>query len=108
MWKSGLAALALAVFASPAVIAEEPAIETVATDANLVTAKVNGMVCDFCARSIMSMFGKEDAVDTVEVDLDEGEIRIGMKAGQTLSDERVAELVKKSGYSLVEILRADA
>lgn len=82
--------------------------EAAQTDANLVTAKVNGMVCDFCAQAVMSIFGKEDAVDTVEVDLDNGEIRIATKVGEDLTDARVEELVTESGYDLVEIIRPTA
>ncbi|KJS37172.1 MAG: hypothetical protein VR74_09915 [Hyphomonas sp. BRH_c22] len=64
------------------------------------------MVCDFCAQSIRKVFGKQAAVETVKVDLDKGEVVLGMKKGQTLDDETVGELIRKSGYALVEIKRA--
>ena len=105
MLKSGLVAFAFSILAVPAVMADQPSTEAVVADPNLVTAKVNGMVCDFCAQAVMSMFGKDAAVETVEVDLDRGEIRISTRDGHDLSDERVEDLVTKSGYDLVEIVR---
>ncbi|MFN3213495.1 MAG: heavy-metal-associated domain-containing protein [Henriciella sp.] len=96
-------------FASPIAAAEEtaPAQSTAMTN-TMITAKVNGMVCDFCARAVTKVFGKEDAVKNVHVDLDNGEIHVTLEAGGTLSDDRVAELVKKSGYDLVSIERETA
>ena len=84
-----------------------PAAAAEVTDAS-ATAKVKGMVCDFCARAVEKVFGREDAVEAVSVDLDEGAIRIAFKPGQSLSDERIGELVKKSGYALTAIERAGA
>ncbi|MEM9055390.1 MAG: heavy-metal-associated domain-containing protein [Pseudomonadota bacterium] len=102
-----LAASALA-FATPVALAQEDAaLETVAAQ-TLITAKVNGMVCDFCARAVTKVFGKEDAVENVHVDLDKGEIHVTLKAGTDLTDETVETLVKKSGYTLVSVARASA
>ncbi len=95
--------------ATPAAIAEDqPATETAVAAQTLVTAKVNGMVCDFCARAVTKVFGKEDAVENVHVDLDNGEIHVTLRSGSELSDARVTELVKKSGYDLVSIARETA
>lgn len=95
--------------AMPVVSAQETAATEAATSAQtLVTAKVNGMVCDFCARAVTKVFGKEAAVENVHVDLDRGEIHVTLKSGAALSDERVASLVKKSGYDLVSIERETA
>ncbi len=105
-----IAALALAfTLATPVAFADQDApSETAANAQTMVTAKVNGMVCDFCARAVTKVFGKEEAVDTVHVDLDRGEIHITLKAGTDLSDERVSDLVKKSGYDLVSVEREAA
>ncbi|MEM7327182.1 MAG: heavy-metal-associated domain-containing protein [Pseudomonadota bacterium] len=93
-------------FASPLALAEnERSAEATSSAQTLVTAKVNGMVCDFCARAVTKVFGKEAAVENVHVDLDNGEIHVTLKSGTDLSDERVATLVKKSGYDLVSIAR---
>ena len=71
----------------------------------MVTAKVNGMVCDFCARAVTKVFGKEDTVENVHVDLDNGEIHVTLKSGADMSDAEVEKLVKKSGYDLVSVGR---
>jgi len=78
-----------------------------ATSAQTVTAKVNGLVCDFCAQAVRKVFKKQDAVESVNVDLDSGEIVLGLKAGATLDDETIGKLIRKSGYSLVSIDRGE-
>ena len=99
---TALAASTLA-FAAPIASAQtETASEASQT---MLTAKVNGMVCDFCARAVTKVFGKEDAVENVHVDLDKGEIHVTLKAGSDLTDDTVASLVKNSGYDLVSINR---
>lgn len=68
---------------------------------------VKGLVCDFCARSVEKTFGKTKAVDTVSVDLDKGIIRLTLKEGKTLSDEKIAKLIKANGYALESIERSE-
>jgi len=95
--------------AAPVSMADQtPQSEASAAAQTMVTAKVNGMVCDFCARAVTKVFGKEDAVENVHVDLDKGEIHVTLKSGAALSDDRVGELVKKSGYDLVSVERETA
>ncbi len=103
-----LAATSLAAITPIAMAETNPQAETAVAAQTLVTAKVNGMVCDFCARAVTKVFGKEAAVENVHVDLDKGEIHVTLKSGAELSDERVASLVKKSGYDLVSIARETA
>ena len=97
---TALAASSIA-FATPITSAQVEATSETTASQTLLTAKVNGMVCDFCARAVTKVFGKEAAVETVHVDLDKGEIHVTLKSGTDLSDARVASLVKKSGYDLV-------
>lgn len=105
--KFTLAATALT-FASPAVLAETSAPVDALAQQTQITAKVNGMVCDFCARAVTKVFSQDDAVEAVNVDLDTGEIQVTLKAGADLTDETVADLVTKSGYDLVSVSRASA
>ena len=74
---------------------------------DVIIAKVNGLVCDFCAQALKKVFKKEDAVEDLTVDLDAGEVRISLKDGETLADERVKKLIRKSGYSLVSLAHMD-
>lgn len=78
-----------------------------AMSAQTVTAKVNGLVCDFCAQAVRKVFKKQEAVESVKVDLDNGEIVLGLKAGADMDDETIGKLIRKSGYSLVSIDRGD-
>lgn len=73
-----------------------------------VTVSVNGLVCDFCAQSIQKVFKKRDAVQSVNVDLDNGLVTIVMKPGQTLDDDTVTKLIRDGGYSVTEIERTQA
>ncbi len=102
-----IAATSLALTTPSAAAQDEIAGEAMSAQ-TLLTAKVNGMVCDFCARAVTKVFGKEDAVETVHVDLDNGEIHLTLKSGAEMSDDRVETLVKKSGYDLVSIEREAA
>ena len=102
--KIALAASTLA-FTAPIALAQAETPIEAASSQTMLTAKVNGMVCDFCARAVTKVFGKEDAVENVHVDLDKGEIHVTLKAGADLADETVDNLVKKSGYDIVAIER---
>lgn len=79
-----------------------------AEGATVIVAEVNGLVCDFCAQALKKVFKKEEAVDSIHVDLDAGEVRVTLLDGQELADERVAKLIRKSGYSLVSTSRQTA
>lgn len=101
-------------FIAPSVFAQVEPAETTApaempemahAEGTMMTVHVKGMVCDFCARAVTKVFGKKDAVDGVHVDLDSGEIHVGLKPGMSLTDAEVETLVKKSGYALVSIMR---
>ena len=71
----------------------------------VVTVAVNGMVCDFCARAIEKVFNKNQAIETVEVNLDDKQIVANLKENAILSDEEITKMVNDSGYALVDISR---
>lgn len=72
-----------------------------------VNVRVNGMVCDFCARAVEKVFTKQDAVESLTVDLSAKQITVLMKDGQTLGDDVITKLVTDSGYALVGIERGE-
>ncbi len=98
------AATLLGAAAPLAAMAEKPPATKASTE--IVTANVNGLVCDFCAQSVKKVFKKEVAVADVKVDLDAGKVVLMMKPGQTLADDRIKTLIKNSGYALTGIERA--
>ena len=106
MIRSMLIAIAVAGF-SPTTLAQSDAVPASETGETVV-AKVNGMVCDFCAQAVTKVFGREDAVESVDVDLDNGQIKVAMKPGKTLDDAKIESLVRKSGYALVAVERPSA
>ena len=73
--------------------------------AETIHTTVNGMVCAFCATGIEKTFRKQPAVATVKVDLPTKQVTITTKSGETLSDERIKEVVTYSGYTMGKIVR---
>jgi len=110
MMKSIFTTAAFALIAAPSFAQSAEPVEACAqrsaSQVHVITAKVKGMVCDFCAQAVTKVFGKRDEVDDVTVDLDEGTIILTTRGCLTLDDETVEKLVRKSGYSLVSIDRA--
>lgn len=68
-----------------------------------VQVHVNGLVCDFCARALEKVFGKEEAVNNIDVNLDTKIITITFNQKQSLSDERITTLITDSGYNVQDI-----
>jgi copper chaperone CopZ len=101
------AVIAMSLAAVPLAIPTAVAAPNAAAQAQTTTvvAKVNGLVCDFCAQALKKVFGKEDAVSSIDVDLDAAEVRVFLKSGYDMSDERIENLIRNSGYSVVSIGR---
>jgi copper chaperone CopZ len=69
---------------------------------------VNGMVCAFCAQGLEKSFGKMDAVDKINVDLDNMMVTIKVKDGQTLDDAAIQKAIKDNGLDTVKIERSNS
>ena len=54
----------------------------------VLTISVNGLVCDFCARSIEKLFSKKESVKSIDVNLENMIITINLKKGKKMSDIR--------------------
>lgn len=72
-----------------------------------VHVSVNGLVCDFCARALEKVFGKEEAVKAIDVNLDTKIITVNFNKGQTLSDEKITQLITDAGYNVEGIHRVE-
>ena len=66
---------------------------------------VKGLVCDFCARSIEKLFGKEASVSDIDVNLEKMLITINLKKDKELNDKKIRKLIMDSGYDVKEINR---
>src|SRR5436309_14079354 len=89
----------------PEDITAKPGAAVAAAD---VVVKVNGLVCDFCARSLEKTFRKTGKVSGVSVDLTAKEVRLKFAAGATLDDATIRKLVKDAGYAVVSVQRSAA
>lgn len=67
--------------------------------------KVNGLVCDFCARALEKVFGQREEVSGIRVDLDGGVVTVTLKEGKALADDLLTGLITDSGYNVTEITR---
>lgn len=67
--------------------------------------KVNGLVCDFCARALEKVFSQHEEVAGINVDLNNGNVTVAFKSGQTLDDETLKSLITDAGYNVVRIDR---
>ena len=66
---------------------------------------VNGLVCDFCARSIEKLFNKKESVKSINVNLEKMLITITLKKGKSLNDSIIKKVISDSGYEIREISR---
>ena len=73
--------------------------------AESVTITVKGMVCSFCAQGIKKTFGKESAVESVNVNLDEKIVSLKFRAGESIDDERLKTFIADAGYNVEKIER---
>jgi copper chaperone CopZ len=68
---------------------------------------VNGLVCDFCARALEKVFGTEEAVESIDVDLDTKIITIYFIENQSLDNDRITTLITDAGYNVEAIHRVE-
>lgn len=77
----------------------------IAVSAEEIKVTVKGMVCSFCAQGIKKNFSKLPEVESVTPDLEKKLVVINTKSGQTLTDERLKEVITEAGYEVAEIER---
>ena len=66
---------------------------------------INGLVCDFCARSIEKLFKKKSAVKNININLEEMLVTILLKKGETINNQIINQIIVDSGYDVKEIRR---
>ena len=71
----------------------------------VLSISVNGLVCDFCARSIEKLFSKKESVKSINVNLEQMLITISLKKGKGLNDDIITKVITDSGYDIREIRR---
>ena len=71
--------------------------------ATSVKARVNGMVCAFCAQGIEKRLSKLPATQSVFVDLKQKVVAVEAKDGQTLDAKTISAEIVDAGYDVVKI-----
>ena len=77
-----------------------------ASASQVVSVQVNGLVCDFCARSLEATFGKRPGC-LIKVDLDTADLH-RHERGPDIDDTTIRETVIDAGFEVVAIERAAA
>ena len=113
-WMVALAALAGSALLAGPVAAQataSPDEQAVTPDALLggasVTLRVDGMSCPFCAYGLEKRLREIPAVDTLVIRVSDGLVQIRVKEGQELDDAVLENAVKRAGFTLREISRAE-
>ena len=73
-----------------------------------ITAEVHGMVCEFCAVGLEKQFKKCDEVKSIDVSLEAGTVKVVLKDGQEMNDERITKIINDNGINIASINRAEA
>ena len=67
--------------------------------------QIDGMVCQFCASGIERLMSREDRVDTFEVSFDDSIVYVTFVEGETMSDQQLARIIRRSGYDSRGVIR---
>lgn len=70
-----------------------------------VIAHVTGMVCDFCAQSVLKIFEDKAEITSIDVSLDDATVTFHQAPGASLSDEDIQDGIYYAGYDLEKIER---
>jgi copper chaperone CopZ len=66
---------------------------------------VDGLVCAFCVKGIENSFKKNEAINTVDVNMDEKLVTLTTKPDKTLDDKVIKEMITDAGYNVTNIHR---
>ena len=68
-----------------------------------VTIQVEGLACPLCAYGLEKRLKKIDSIEAISVHLKTGEVRIKLKQGTPITEERIREAVLNAGFTLTGI-----
>lgn len=69
---------------------------------------VDGLACPFCAFGVEKQLQNLDGVIDLQTDIEEGHVIVEVQEGKLLREEQVKQAVKKAGFTLRSLSRADA
>lgn len=70
-----------------------------------VVVEVGGLTCPFCAYGLEKKFVEAAPVDSVEVGLETGEVRLWLKPEREMTDAEVRDVVRDAGFTPGEVRR---
>ena len=73
--------------------------------ASTIDVGISGMVCPFCAQSVEKKLSKNDAVKSVDVDMETKIVSVGLKEGGSLDDKTLTKIIEDAGYKVKSIER---
>ena len=68
-----------------------------------VTIQVEGLACPLCAYGLEKRLKKIDSIEAISVHLKTGEVRIKLKQGTPITEERIRKAVLDAGFTLTGI-----
>ena len=68
-----------------------------------VTIAVDGLACPFCAYGLEKKLKKVEGVEALTVDMEEGQVRIKLIEGASVTEEQISEAVSDAGFTMTEI-----
>ncbi len=67
---------------------------------NKIEARVDGLSCPFCAYGLEKKLKALKAIDRLDIDINEGHIRIFLKKRRTVNPDEIREKVAEAGFTL--------
>lgn len=68
---------------------------------------VKGLACPFCAFGIEKRLNKVEGVSEVRVDVADSVVRVVMREGETLTEEKARQAVSEAGFTLGAFSRSE-
>ena len=68
--------------------------------APVYTIQVDGLACPFCAYGIEKQLGAIEGVESIEIDIRSGSVKVTVQAGAILEEERARRAVEAAGFTM--------
>lgn len=65
--------------------------------------KVEGLACPFCSYGLEKRLKKLEAVESVDVSLKTGDVRVELKPAKNVTEDELRQAVQKAGFTAKEI-----
>ncbi len=100
-YKTSIVSLFVAVLMTAALAPEASAQDKQATEVKNpdVILQVKGMTCEFCAYNMEKQLKRIDAVDKVQVKLDEQKVLLTLHDDQTVTEDSIRDAVTNAGFT---------